>query len=137
MISIDLTEAEADKVLKSQRAEIAALKGKLKKINEFVTTLANIKAELPAEFLNVATDLVGFNSAMLGEVNETWLEEMQEFYAKLVERKTSWGTPDRKIELFSEPFLFALFRGDSMHSINNVMFIIKAIKETSTVKEEA
>jgi len=135
MISIDLTEAEVDKVLRSQRAEIEALKNKLRKINEHVVSLAGVKAELPTEFLKVASDLVGFNSAMLGEVNESWLEEMQEFYAKLLERKTSWGTPDRKIELFSEPFLFALFRGDSMHSISNVMFHIKAIKETSTVKE--
>lgn len=134
---MEMTEAEVAKVLKSQRAEIEALKNKLRKINEHVTSLAAVKAELPAEFLKAASDLVGFGGAMFGEeVSESWLEEMHDFYLKLAERKTSWGTADRKIELFSEPFLFALFR-DSSHNISNIQFHLKAIKETSTVKEEA
>ena len=136
-MKLELTETEVDKVLKAQRAEIETLKGKLRKINEHITSLAGYKAELPSEFFKAAADLVGFGNSSFGEgVSESWLEEMHDFYVQLAARKTSWGTADRKIEMFSEPFLFAIFR-DSLHNIGNVMFHIKAIKETSTTKEQA
>lgn len=125
-MKIEMIEADAQKLINSQRKEIDKLKEKLKVVAKNIEAMSKTKAKLPEAFLKAATDLCGFNG--FGEsVNEDWLEEMGIMYREMLAKKPY----DReKLPVFSEAFLFAILNDDPVYA-SNIRYEIREIMEAS------
>lgn len=124
-MKVRLTEKEAQRLINSQRAEIATLNGKLAAIGKQVDRLVETKARLPEAFLRAAVDLAGHQVSE--RVNPDWLEEMQAIYRQTLDAREY---DRKKLPVFGAPFLFAVLgTGDPVY-MENVRFEFREILTT-------